>query len=521
LRKRALAAAALACIPVAALARGGGGGHGGGGGGGHSSGGHGGFGHSGSFGHGWFGHGAYGHGGGFFFGAALFQLFTFGITALIVFIVIRQVLRARQNMAMLSEPSDEASIALVRASALADGTTGAGAALAQMRAADPEFEPETFMQRAEMTFFLVKRAYQHRDLAAGRPLMASGLFAPWSASVQQLLTEHHRPMLESLNVRGMHVADAMHDGTHDRIAVHFDIVFRGKLFDDRDGKLLADAGDDRRAGERWTFERAAGVKTVAAGGVVAQKCPKCGAALELSSDSHCRFCGADVANGEFDWTVSSMAPAQFDGVALDPLLDQVEMPPEAGLAAIHAADPAFDEAAFLARVQQAFLALQTAWEARQVDTARGFMSPGLYFSWSAQVEQMTEDHRKNILEGMRVDRVTPVRVLHGRVFDDVTVRVDATCADYEVDETTGKVVFGDRTPRSFAEFWTFQRGVGAKTGAKGLLDKVCPNCGAPLDVTQIGECRFCKAAVTSGQFDWVLSRIEQQEEFSGVGTVRG
>jgi hypothetical protein len=30
-------------------------------------------------------------------------------------------------------------------------------------------------------------------------------------------------------------------------------------------------------------------------------------------------------------------------------------------------------------------------------------------------------------------------------------------------------------------------------------------------LTQIGECRYCKAAVTSGKFDWVVSRIAQEE----------
>jgi hypothetical protein len=38
-----------------------------------------------------------------------------------------------------------------------------------------------------------------------------------------------------------------------------------------------------------------------------------------------------------------------------------------------------------------------------------------------------------------------------------------------------------------------------------------------LALTQIGECRYCKAAVTSGKFDWVVSRIEQEDGESGSG----
>jgi hypothetical protein len=103
--------------------------------------------------------------------------------------------------------------------------------------------------------------------------------------------------------------------------------------------------------------------------------------------------------------------------------------------------------------------------------------------------------------------------VHGAVFDDVMERIAATCADYEIDETTGRIAFGDKRPESWEEYWTFQRGVGvATTGKPGTLEKQCPNCGAPLNVNAVGECTYCKAAVTSGKFDWVLSRIEQPED---------
>ena len=101
------------------------------------------------------------------------------------------------------------------------------------------------------------------------------------------------------------------------------------------------------------------------------------------------------------------------------------------------------------------------------------------------------------------------------VDDDPGVRSAISRAlrvDYEVDEATGNVVFGSKRSEPFTEYWTFQRAVGVQTGANSLLDKKCPNCGAPLDVNQIGECKYCKAAVTSGRFDWVLSRIEQAED---------
>jgi predicted lipid-binding transport protein (Tim44 family) len=186
-----------------------------------------------------------------------------------------------------------------------------------------------------------------------------------------------------------------------------------------------------------------------------------------------------------------------------------------GIAAIKASDPQFDEEAFRGRVQQAFMALQQAWQERDLSASRPFMSPGLYLGWSSQVQQLIDLHKKNVLEGLRMDGIDVVKVVHGTALDDVTVKVTATCADYEVDEQTGKMIFGSRSRSQFSEYWTFQRSVGVQTTEKSILDKVCPNCGAPLDINQVGECRYCKAAVTSGRFDWVLSRIEQENEYSG------
>jgi inner membrane protein import complex subunit Tim44-like protein len=145
------------------------------------------------------------------------------------------------------------------------------------------------------------------------------------------------------------------------------------------------------------------------------------------------------------------------------------------------------------------------------------LSPGAYFAWRAQLETMAAEGRRDVMEKLSISAIEPVRVIHGRVFDDLTVRISAAAADYEVD-AQGRVVFGDRSVRPFSEEWTFQRSVGvATTNKAGTLENTCPNCGAPLALTQIGECRYCKAAVTSGRFDWVVSRIEQEDDIARAG----
>jgi hypothetical protein len=253
------------------------------------------------------------------------------------------------------------------------------------------------------------------------------------------------------------------------------------------------------------------------GGVIAARCPACGAELRLALDGTCAHCKASVTNGSVDWVVVDVQPASYVGYSADSSLGFAAASIPEGVAALTAADKDFSMGAFQGRVKTAFLALQDAWCKQKLDAGRAFMSPGAYFTWSAQLETMAAEGRRNVMENLSVRAVEPVRIVHGKVFDDLTVRISAAAADYEVDKSN-KIVFGDRGVKPFMEDWTFQRSVGAATSGKpGTLENTCPSCGAPVSLTQIGECRYCKAAVTSGKFDWVVSRIDQ-EDTAGAGT---
>jgi hypothetical protein len=106
-----------------------------------------------------------------------------------------------------------------------------------------------------------------------------------------------------------------------------------------------------------------------------------------------------------------------------------------------------------------------------------------------------------------------VKVSVDAAYEAITCRMHATMRDSTVRVKDGAVVGGDpRSPRAFTEYWTFLR----RPGASGTQpDDRCPNCGAPLKISQAGICEYCQASVTRGQFDWVLSRIEQDEDYAG------
>ena len=514
MRRAARAGAALSVLSGVAgdaLARAGGGGHGGGG---YSGGGH-------SF-----------HGGGA--GGS-------GLIVLLVIVLLFYFWRRSQRGAggaSTTEPGPQAAVMSVLGAALGQNLAG-GAATApsgsgmlqqslpaaafaatlrpvvdRIRAQDPGFELEVFLQRAEMTFFLVKRGIQQNDAAAVRPFLSDAVFEQVARGIAASSAQHRHALLESLNVRAVHVQEAQCDEAGQRLQVHFDLVYRAKVLDDAN-RVLADEQADHRHGERWTFSRKTGAVTPTNGGVTAARCPACGAELRLNLDGTCAHCRASVTNGTVDWMVAAVEQAPFVGYPNDSSLAVAAPSVGQGIAALQAADPVFSPDAFRVRVGTAFLALQDAWCKQNLDAGRAFLSPGAYFTWRAQLETLALEGRRNVMEHTSVQHIEPVLIVHGRVFDDITVRISASAADFEIDKDN-RIVFGDRMVRPFVEDWTFQRSVGVATSQKpGTLENTCPNCGAPVSLTQIGECRYCKAAVTSGKFDWVVSRIAQDDVFGG------
>jgi predicted lipid-binding transport protein (Tim44 family) len=189
---------------------------------------------------------------------------------------------------------------------------------------------------------------------------------------------------------------------------------------------------------------------------------------------------------------------------------QAASPVDVGLAAIQAHDPGFQLEQFTQQVQRVFFLVEQAWSERKPEASRQVMADGLWQQQRAQIQGYVDGHRRNMLDYLAVSNIWPVAAHSDAQFDTITVRVVAASTDYDVDDKDGHVVRGDRQVTQWEEDWTFQRSSKAQTKLGGTtLGTKCPNCGAPLDVDLAGTCRYCKAQIMSGDYDWVLARISQ------------
>jgi predicted lipid-binding transport protein (Tim44 family) len=202
---------------------------------------------------------------------------------------------------------------------------------------------------------------------------------------------------------------------------------------------------------------------------------------------------------------------QERGTDLETVLD-----PEARerLKKLERRDPTMTWDAFQKRVRLIFGSFQAAWAERDLKKMRPFFTDALFDTQRYWVEAYRAQGLRNVTENARVEHVELARVVSDRWFDAITIRLRASSLDYTLRDSDGELVSGSSSnERRYTEYWTLIRGASRKSAPRATPE--CPNCGAPLDVEMAGDCRYCRAKITTGEFDWVLSRIEQDEVYRG------
>jgi predicted lipid-binding transport protein (Tim44 family) len=274
--------------------------------------------------------------------------------------------------------------------------------------------------------------------------------------------------------------------------------------------------------ELWTFSRDADVVSRPPERSRVIDCPNCGAPLDKIVAGTCRYCDTKPGAGNHDWFVTGirvdareprgpMLTGTTEEVGTD-LPTVVASDVKEKFAALVARDPKVDWRTFTQRVDAVFYRFHETWSAQDLTRVRPLLSDNLFEAQQYWIAAYKAAGLRNVSGDPKIIVTQLSRVTSDKYFDSMTVRIYAQCFDYTVD-AAGKQVGGSKTkPRQYSEYWTFIRGAGT-TGAP-RTDDTCPNCGAEAShVNMAGSCGSCGVKITNGAFDWVLSRIEQDEVY--------
>ncbi len=375
-------------------------------------------------------------------------------------------------------------------------------ALDRIRENDPEFSIVLFEDFLYTLYAEMMRARGQQG--------AMALGAYLSPAVQQVLAAKSLQSVSGIVIGAMRVSSIDRTQTSWRVTLDFEAN-------------LTEATQRLYVVDRVSVERSFEAKSRPPARSRTLDCPNCGAPLDNLRGDTCSYCKKQVGMGKFDWNVVFFERLQHEdrgpmltsdveesGTDMPTVVDSMA---QGELANLRQRDPSFDWNAFTARVAMAFNEMQTGWSARDLSRVRPFVSDNLYQAQAYWIDLYVQARARNITEGAQIQRIDLANVLSDKHFDAITIRLFATSTDYTISDD-GKLLSGNKSrKRSYSEYWTLIRGAGKKGPTKTTPD--CPSCGAPLKINQAGTCGYCNVKVTTGEFDWVLSRIEQDDSYTG------
>ena len=385
----------------------------------------------------------------------------------------------------------------------------------QLRKFDPNFSEIVF---TDFCYALYGKAHDAR----GGGQSKLDLFSPYlSEGARQALLQRNPPGLKE--VKGVIVGSMRVDLVQ---GLETPLVRVGLVFESNYTEVVGENKSEMTyyVMERWQLERKRDVLSPAPAQATALHCPRCGAPLQRDSVGACAFCGTKIDSGEFQWYVRNieLESKEARGPQLTSDVEEVgtDFPSvfQPNLAAIKAEfeanNPQFHWEQFQERARLIFNELQAAWSSMNWDRARPHETDNIFQMHQYWIDAYRRQGLRNVVENPAVYAMQPVKILEDAFYQGITLRIWGQGLDYTVD-ANGKIVSGsNRKVRQWSEYWTFIRNKKAQA-SEARTDLNCPNCGSPLKVNATGICEFCGGKITSGEFDWVLSKIEQDESYTG------
>lgn len=182
---------------------------------------------------------------------------------------------------------------------------------------------------------------------------------------------------------------------------------------------------------------------------------------------------------------------------------------EAGLAAIRAHDPAFDEPGLLDEVAGIHALANRSWVQLAPEAGRSVLGDALFAGRTQAIQAKAGRGERPHADDLHIGRsdLVAASVDHAQGTESVTVRIHAYARSYDLGPD-GQLLSGDRSLRLWSEDWHLARPTTEVTRRAAGTSQVCPRCGAPLSLREDGTCAFCQAQVAAGASGWRVTRID-------------
>lgn len=388
-----------------------------------------------------------------------------------------------------------------------------------VRGHDPAFDADAFLARVGPAFVKIQQAWSDQRLDAVRPFVSDAVHERFTLQFDEQRALGYRNQMSDVVVRSATLAHARSDERFDELAVRVEATAVDVRVGLHDGRPVGGSRAPDRFVEVWSFLRRRGAATRAdAPGLMEGHCPNCAAAVELNQSANCKYCGALLRSGQYDWVLTEITQEH----EWRPRPDAGDPP---GAAAVRARDPGFNVQELEDRASVAFwrrAAADRLGSARPLRTAAtpaycdaldaagraGRGQPRAYFGECAVGSV-------DLLGVLPAGRGGPAVPADDR--DRALVEVRWSGRLFTAD-AEGRPVRGEPTAVARLLLVLARSAAARSDPDRSVSSAHCPTCGAPEEGGSSGACAYCGTALTDGS-RWVLEDAVAAQDDRGRALV--
>lgn len=185
-----------------------------------------------------------------------------------------------------------------------------------------------------------------------------------------------------------------------------------------------------------------------------------------------------------------------------PILNDIKSGDVEIVSDIQKVDPHFSENEFKQFAVKRILQLQKALSEKDFNTLKYLDTELLYLSQKELLENMSD--RTCYMEFQKIKGMAIEEFHRSLGYDTISVVCYMSLIEF-TKNAQGAIISGsNNTAIEHTYAVEFQRPLG--NWLVGLEN--CPNCGAPLDIDEAGECAYCHTAIVKKHLDWMMNRYE-------------